>query len=128
MFQNNTTQPYYNFCFAAILLFSISTESKNCQKETSETYSLCIKESDGLGLRHFQAVYLNNNPVVEDLLTLNIPLQNTDNGRGTKTENVPGEVCRKNNGRLLRYNNHICYGRNNNSVFQSFRCCKCDFL
>ena len=67
-------------------------------------------------------------PTVEDLLTLNILLYNTDIVDG----NIVGELARRsvqkyeNTVRLLRYNNHICYVNNINAVFQYFRCPNCD--
>ena len=71
---------------------------------------------------------MNDIPVNEDLLTLNILLYNTDIVDG----NIIGELARRSKQkylktvRLLRYNNHIYYVRNIDGVFQSFRCPKCD--
>ena len=71
---------------------------------------------------------MNDIPIVEDLLTLNIPLYDIDIVDG----NIIGELARRsvlkyeNTVRLLRYNNHISYVNNINAVFQSFRCPICD--
>ena len=83
---------------------------------------------DRLSPNQFKGVHMNDNAIVEDLLTLNILLNDIDIVDG----NVIGELARRrvrkydNTGRLLRYNNHICYESNNNAVFQSFRCPNCD--
>ena len=71
---------------------------------------------------------MNDIPIVEDLLTLNILLYDLDIVDG----NIVGGLARRsvqkyeNTVRLLRYNNHICYVSNNNAVFQAFRCPNCD--
>ena len=78
---------------------------------------------DGLSSSHFQGVQMNNIPIVEDLLTLNILLYDID----IVDRNIIGELARRslqkynNTVRLLRYNNHLCYVNNINAVFQSFR-------
>ena len=83
---------------------------------------------DGLSADQFQGVHMNDIPIVEDLLTLNILLYDIDIVDG----NVVGELARRsvqkyeNTVRLLRYNNHICYVNNINAAFQSFRCPNCD--
>ena len=83
---------------------------------------------DELSPNQFKGVHMNDIPIVEDLLTLNILLYNIDIVDG----NNIGKFARrkvqkyKNTLRLLRYNNHICYVSNINAVFQSFRCLNCD--
>ena len=83
---------------------------------------------DGLSPNQFQGVNMNDFPIVEYLLTLNIVLYDKDIVEG----NIIGEHARrsaqkyKNTVRLLRYNNHICYVNNINAVFQSFRYLNCD--
>ena len=73
---------------------------------------------------------MNDIPIVEDLLTLNIVLYDIVVVDG----NIIGELARrslqKNNKtvRLFRYNNHLCYVKNINAVFQTFCCPNCDFL
>ena len=67
---------------------------------------------------------MNDIPIVEDLLNLNILLYDIDIMDG----NIVGGLARRsvqkyeNTVRLLRYNNHICYVNNIFAVFQSFRC------
>ena len=71
---------------------------------------------------------MNDIPIVEDLLTLNILLYDIDIVDG----NIIGELARRSvkkyeyTVRLLRYNNHICYVNNINAVFQSFHCPNCN--
>ena len=71
---------------------------------------------------------MNDIPTVEDLVPLNILLYDIDIVDG----NIVGEFARRSvqkcetTGRLLRYNNHICYVNNINAVFQSFRFPNCD--
>ena len=71
---------------------------------------------------------MNDVPIVEDLLTINILLYDID----ILDSNIIGKLARRNvqnyenTVRLLRYNNHICYVNNINAVFQSFRCPNCD--
>ena len=83
---------------------------------------------DGLSADQFRGVHMNDIPMVEDLLTLNILLYDIDIVNG----NIIGELARwsvqkyENTVRLLRYNNLKCYVNINNAVFQSFRCPTCD--
>ena len=71
---------------------------------------------------------MNNIPIVEDLITLNILPYDIDVVDG----NIIGELARgsvqkyENIERLQRYNNHICHGNNINEVFQFVRCPDCD--
>ena len=73
---------------------------------------------------------MNDIPTVEDLLTLNLLLHHIDIVDG----NIVRELARRSvqkyekTARLLRNNNHICYVKNINAVFQSVRCSNCDTL
>ena len=71
---------------------------------------------------------MNDNPTVEDLLTLNILLYDIDIVDGNIVGELPSRSVQKyqKTMRLLRYNNHICYVNIINAVFQSFRCPNCD--
>ena len=83
---------------------------------------------DGLSADQFQGVHVNDVPIVEELLTLNILMYDIDIVDG----NLVGELARRsvpvyeNTVRLLVYNNHKCYVNNINAVFQSFCCPFCD--
>ena len=97
-------------------------------RRTSKLFSLILNKMDGLSADQFQGVHMNDIPIVEGLLTLNILLYDIDIVDG----NLVGELARRNvqrhenTVRLLRYNNHICYVNNINAVFQSFRFPNCD--
>ena len=98
--------------------------NQRLEEETSEFFTLFINKMDGLSSNQFQGVHMNDNPNVEDLLTLNTLLYDIDIVDG----NIVGELARRsvqkyeNTVRLIRYTNHICYVNNINAVFQSFRC------
>ena len=83
---------------------------------------------NGLSPNQFQGVHMNDFPIVEDLLILNILLNDID----FVDENIIGELARRsvqkygNTVRLLRYNNYISYVNNINAVFQTLRCPNCD--
>ena len=102
--------------------------NRQLEEETSKLFNLFINKIDGLSVDQFQGVHMNDIPIVQDLLTLNILLYDIDIVDG----NIVGELARRsvqkyeNTVRLLRYNNHICYVNNINAVFQSFRCPTCD--
>ena len=69
---------------------------------------------DGLSRSQFQGVHMNDIPIVEDLLTLNILLCDID----VVAVNFVGELARRrvrkyeSTVRLLQYDNHICYMNN----------------
>ena len=65
---------------------------------------------------------MNDIPIVEDLLTLNILLSDIDIVDGNTLEEVARRNVQKYNNfvRLLRYNNHICYVSNSNQPFKIF--------
>ena len=73
---------------------------------------------------------MNDNPIVEDLLTLNILLHDIDIVDGNNIGKLARRNVQKYNNtvRLLRYNNLICYVSNINAVFQSFHLVKVDNL
>ena len=127
-FEEFTRQPYNdNLClFRALALHLHGTQ--RLREETSKLFNLFINKMDVLSADQFQGVHMNDIPIVEDQLTLNILLYDIDIVDG----NIVGELARrsvqkyKNTVRLLRYNNHLCYVNNINAVFQSFRCPNCD--
>ena len=127
-YEENTRQPYNDklcvFCALALPLHG----TQRLEGQTSKLFNLFINKMDGLSLNQFQGVHMNDVPTVEDLLFLNILLYDIDIVDG----NIVGELARRSvqkyekTVRLLRYNNHICYVSNINTVFQSFRCPNCD--
>ena len=120
-YAENTRQPYNDkLClFRAPALHLHGT--RRLEEETSELFNLIISKMDGLSTDQFHRVHMNDMPIVEDLLTLNILLYDVDIVDG----NIIGEIARRsaqkgeNTVRLLRYNNHLCYVNNIKAVFQS---------
>ena len=127
-YEENTRQPYNdNLClFRALALHLHGTQ--RLEEETSKIFNLFINNMDGLSTDQFQGVHMNDIPIVEDLLTLNILLYDIAIVDGNNIGELPRRSVRKyeNTVRLLRYNNHICYVNNINAVFQSFHCPNCD--
>ena len=127
-FEENTRQPYNdNLCLFRSLALHL-LRNQRLEEKTSKLFNLFINKMDGLSPNQFHGVHMNDNPTVDDLLTLNILLHEVDIVDG----NLVGEFARRsvqnfeNTVRLLRYNNHICYVNNINAVFQFFRCHNCD--
>ena len=111
-------------CVFFVLLLSICTVLNDWKKETSKLFNIFITETDGLSADQFQGIHLSDIPFVDDLLTLNIVLYEID----IMDCNIIGELARwslqkyNNTVRLLKYNNHIYYMSNFNTVFQAFCC------
>ena len=127
-FEQNTRQPYNDhLCLFRALALHMHGKQR-LQEETSKLFNLFIDKMDGMTRNQFQGVHMNDIPIVEDLLTLNILLYDIDIVDG----NIIGELARRsvqkynNTVRLLRYNNHICYVSNINAVYQAFRCPNCN--
>ena len=121
-FEENTRQTYNdNLClFRALVLYMHGNQ--RLEEKTSKIFNIFINKMDGLSADQFQGVHMNDDPFVEDLLTLNILLYD----RKIVDGNIIGELARRsvqkyeNTVQLLRYNNHICYVNNINAVFQFF--------
>ena len=79
---------------------------------------------------NFQGVHMTDPPKVEEMLQLNFFLYDIDFVHGE----LIGELARrsiqkfKKSVKLLRYNKQICYVRDINSFFKSFRCSTCDTI
>ena len=121
-FEESTRQPYNdNLCLLRALAFHLHG-TQRLEEETSKFFNLFIIKMDGLCADQFQGVHMNDIPIVEVLLTLNILLYDIEIVDG----NIVGKFARRsvqkyeNTVPLLRYNNHICYVNNINAVFQSF--------
>ena len=121
-YEENTRQPYNNnLCLFHALALNLYG-SQQLEEKTSKLFNLFINKMGGLSPSQFQGVHMNDIPTVEDLVTLNILLYDIDFVDG----NIVGEFARRSvqkyetTGRLLKYNNHICYVNNINAVFQSF--------
>ena len=93
-------------------------------KKTSTFSKIFVHTMDGLSANQFQCVQRNDNPVVEDLLTFTIVLYEID----IVDRNIIGEFATPSvekyeiTVQLMRYNNHICYGKNLIAVLQYFVC------
>ena len=127
-YEENTRQPHNdNLCLFRALALNLHG-TQRLEEEPSKLFKFFINKTDGLSPNQFQGVPMNDIPIVEDLLTLNIVLYDID----IVDSNLIGELARRslqkynNTVRLLRYNNHICYVSNINAVFQAFRCPNCD--
>ena len=123
-YEENTRQSNNdNLCLFRALALHLHGNQR-LKDETSKVFNSFIKEMDGLSPNQFKGVHMNDIPIVEDLLTLNILLYDIDIVDG----DIIGELARRsvrkyyNTVGLLRFNNHICYVSNINAVFQSFRC------
>ena len=127
-YEENTRQRYngHSNLFRALAL--LLQGNQRLEEEISSSLILFINKMDGLSTDQFQAVHMNDFPIVDDLLTLSILLCDIDIVDG----NITAEIARrkvqkyKNTKQLLRYNKHICYLKNINAVFQSFCCPNCD--
>ena len=69
-FEEKTRQPY-NLCLFRALALHLH-ENPRLEEETSKIFNLFLNKMDGLSADQFQGVLLNDIPIVEDLLTLNI--------------------------------------------------------
>ena len=127
-FERNTRQPYNDIlCLFRALALHLHG-NKKLEDETSKIFNLFPINREEGDVSKFQGVHLNDIPKVEDLLQLNILLYDI----GLVDGELIGELARRSiqkfekSVKLLRYNNHICYVNNINSLFKAFRCTTCD--
>ena len=127
--EEDTRQPYNkNLCLLRAPALLLHGMLRLEEEEESRLFNIFINKRDGFSADQFQGVHMNDIIFVEDLLTLNILLCDIDITDG----DIMGEPARRsmqkydNTVRLLRCNDHVCYVRKINSVFQSFRCPNCD--
>ena len=93
-FEENTRQPSNNkLCLFRALALHMHGNQR-LEEETLKLFNFSLNKLDGLGPNHFQGVHMNDIPTVEDLLTLNILLYDTDIVDGTLSENLQDQVCR----------------------------------
>ena len=71
---------------------------------------------------------MNDKPIVEDLVHLNVFLYDIDIVDGSMIEKLAKRSVGKcdNTPRLLRYNSPICYVFDINALFKAYRCRSCD--
>ena len=127
-YENNTLQPYNdNFCLFRALALHLHG-NKKLEEDTSKNSNIFLNNSEEREVSNFQGNHLNDIPIIEDLLQLNIFLYDIDFVDGE----LIGELTRRsfqkfeNSVKLLLYNNHICYVNNINAFFKVFRCTTCD--
>ena len=103
-YEENTRQPYNDnlFLFRALALHLHGTQQ--LEEETSKLFNLFINKMDGLSPNHFKGVHMNDIPIVEDLLTLNILLYDIDIVDGNNIGELARRSVQKNDNtvRLLR--------------------------
>ena len=93
-FEENTRQPYNdNLCLFRALALHIH-KNQRLGEETSKLLNF------GLSANQLQGVLMNDNPIVEDLLTLNLVLYDIDFVDG----NIVGELARRS---LQKYNTTV---------------------
>ena len=123
-YEKNTKQPYNDsmYLFRALALHLHGNQG--LEEETSKFFNSFILKKDGLSPNQFKGVHMNDVPIDEDLLTLNILLYDIDIVDGKIIAELARRSMQKyhNAVRVLRYNNHICYVGNFNAGFQSFSC------
>ena len=129
-YEKNTRQPYNNnLCLFRELAVHLHG-TQRLEEEISNLFNLFINKMNGLSPDQFQGVRMNDIPIVEDLLTLNILLCQIEFVDGNIVGELAGRSVQKNKNtlRLLGYNNHICYVNNINAAFQYFSCAKCEIF
>ena len=116
-FEQNTRQPYNdNLCLFRALALHLHGNEK-LEEETCKLFNLYLEKKGGIEPATFQGVSVEDIPLVEDLIQVNIFLYDIDIVDGS----LVGELARRsvqkhcNTARLLRYNNHICYVSNINA-------------
>ena len=127
-FERNTKQPYNdNLClFRAVALHLFANE--RLEEETSKIFNLFLNNCGEGDPSNFQGVHMTDTPKVEETLQFNVFLYDIDFVEGE----LVGELARRNIQKFeksvkhLRYNNHICYVSNMNSLFKFFCCSTCD--
>ena len=97
--------------------------SQRLEEVTSEIFLLFMSRKNAISPSQFQGVHMNDIPIVEGLLKLNIFFYDID----VVLENIKTELAQLSvqkhdkTVRPLRLNNHICYV-SNNACSQYFRC------
>ena len=127
-FERNMSQPYNDtFCLFGALALHLHGNEK-LEEETSKNFNLFLNNSEDGDVSKFQDVHLKDIPRVEDLLQLNIFLYDI----AFVDRDLIGDLSRRsiqkyeNSVNLSRYNSHICYVNNINTLFKAFRCTTCD--
>ena len=129
-FERNTSQPYNdNLClFRAVALHLFGNE--RLEEETAKIFKLILNNWGEGDPSKFQGVHMTDISKVEELLQLNNFLYDVDFVDGE----LFGELAQRSiqkfekSVKLLRYDNHLCYVSDMNSLFEYFRCSTCDTI
>ena len=98
------------------------------EEETSKMFKPFLEKTRGNDPALFQGVCLNDIPIVENLVHVNIFLYYKDIVHGGLIEELARRtvVKRSNNVQLLRYNSHIRYVSNIKDLVKADQCPSCD--
>ena len=110
-YEKNTRQPTNdNLCLFRVLALHLHG-TQRMEAETSNLFNLLIKKMDGLSPNRLQGVQMNDIPIVEDLITLNIVLYDIHIVDGNIMRELAWRGAQKyeNTVRQLSYNNQIFY-------------------
>ena len=91
-------------------------------------FTLFLEKIEGTNPASFQGVRMNDIPIVEDLVLVNIFRYDIDLVDGAMIGGLARRSVGKhdNTVRLLRYNSHICYAFDINVLFKAYHCPSCD--
>ena len=82
-YEETTKQAYTNnLCLFRALVFHLH-KNQRLEKETSKIFNSFINRMDGLSPNQFKGIHMNDLPVVEDGLTLNILVYDIDIADGS---------------------------------------------
>ena len=122
-YKENTRQPYNdNLCLFRALALHKHGNNK-LEEETSTLFQLFMNEKEDLTSENFDGVSMDDIPLVEYVASINIFIYIIDIEDGK----IIGELLRRSlqkyddTVRLIKYNNHICYVSNINTVFQALQ-------
>ena len=118
-----------NFClFRAVALHLYCNE--RLEEETSKIFKRFLNSCGEGDPSKLHGVHMTDIPEMEEMLQLSIFLHDIDLLDGELIRELARSRIEKfeKSVKLLRYNNHICYVRDTNSFFNSFRCRTCDTI
>ena len=124
---NSSRQVYDDgLCLLRAVTFHL-TGSHNLEEHTADLFHRYVEQSN-IDVAEFQGVTLESVKDIEDLTELNISIYDIE----LDNEKLIGVLSHRSINKysksikLLRYENHICYTKDINAVFNSFRCDNCN--